>query len=82
MIRPLLLHHDRCRRHAPAFGLPSLELEAMTAAGILLEDERIELIGGESFRCRRQGNQHEVVKTALTHYWSLAPPKHLIFAPR
>ncbi len=28
------------------------EIEAMVAAGILAEDERFELIGGRSFRCR------------------------------
>ena len=40
-----------------AEGLPRrrftvAELEQMTAAGILDEDERIELIGGEIVRCR------------------------------
>jgi hypothetical protein len=40
-----------------AEGLPRrrftvAELEQMVVAGILEEDERIELIGGRSFRCR------------------------------
>ena len=30
------------------------EIEAMVAAGVLDEDERIELIGGNWFRCRRR----------------------------
>ena len=51
------------------------ELEEMTAAGILLEDERIELIGGEVVPMSPKGNQHEVVKTALTHYWSRRLPE-------
>ena len=41
-----------------AEGLPLrftvAEVEAMVAAGILDEDERIELIGGSWFRCRRR----------------------------
>ena len=55
------------------------ELEEMTAAGILLEDERIELIGGEVVPMSPKGNQHEVVKTALTHYWSRRLPNDLTF---
>lgn len=40
-----------------AEGLPRrlwtlVEIEAMVAAGIIDEDERFELIGGRSFRCR------------------------------
>ena len=33
------------------------EVEAMVAAGVMDEDERVELFGGEgsSFRCRRRG---------------------------
>lgn len=30
------------------------EIEAMVAAGIIPEDERFELIGGRSLRCRRR----------------------------
>jgi hypothetical protein len=39
------------------------ELEQMVAAGILDEDERIELIGGEVVPMS-QGEPYEVVKTA------------------
>ena len=39
------------------------ELEAMVAAGILGEDERIELIGGEVVPMSPKGNSHEVLKT-------------------
>ena len=43
-----------------ADGLPRrrftvAEVEAMVAAGVMDEDERVELIGGSSFRCRRRG---------------------------
>ncbi len=58
-----------------AEGLPRrrftvAEIEAMVKAGILDEDERIELIGGEVVPMAAKGNHHEVVKIALTRYWS------------
>jgi Uma2 family endonuclease len=67
-----------------AEGLPRrrftvAELEQMTAAGILDEDERIELIGGEIVPMSPKGNQHEIVKTALTHHWSRSLPSDLLF---
>lgn len=57
-----------------AEGLPRrpftvAELEQMVAAGILDEDERIELIGGEVVPMSPKGNHHEVVKAALNAYW-------------
>jgi Uma2 family endonuclease len=52
----------------------------MTAAGILDEDERIELIGGEIVPMSPKGNQHEIVKIALTHYWARKLPDDLLFA--
>ena len=54
------------------------ELEAMVAAGILGEDERIELIGGEVVPMSPKGNQHEVLKLALNHYWSKRVPDRLV----
>ncbi len=55
------------------------ELEAMVAAGILDEDERIELIGGEVVPMSPKGNHHESVKHALIHYWSRRLPENLTF---
>jgi hypothetical protein len=45
-----------------AEGLPRrrftiAEVEAMVAAGVMEEDERVELIGGSSFRCRRRDSR-------------------------
>ena len=37
-------------------------LEAMVAAGILRDDERLELIGGEVVPLSPNGNQHELLK--------------------
>jgi Uma2 family endonuclease len=67
-----------------AEGLPRrcftvAELEQMTAAGILHEDERIELIGGEIVPMSPKGNHHEVLKTALTIYWARKLPPDLLF---
>ena len=52
-----------CRRWTVA------EIEAMVASGILLEDERFELIGGEVVPMSPKGNRHEIVKAALQDHW-------------
>jgi Uma2 family endonuclease len=57
-----------------AEGLPRrrftvAEVEAMVAAGVMEEDERVELIGGELVPMSPKGNQHEVVKAALVDRW-------------
>src|SRR5580704_10365521 len=67
-----------------AEGLPRrrftvAELEQMTEAGILHDDERIELIGGEIVPMSPKGNHHEIVKTALTIYWERKLPADLLF---
>src|SRR3954470_10693844 len=74
--------HPRDMTTMAAEGLPRrrftvAELEAMTAAGILEEDERIELIGGEIVPMSPKGNQHEILKAALVHYWVPRLPEHL-----
>jgi Uma2 family endonuclease len=50
------------------------EVEAMVEAGIMEEDERVELIGGELVPMSPKGNHHEVVKTALLRRWLRAAP--------
>jgi Uma2 family endonuclease len=67
-----------------AEGLPRrrftfAEVEQMVAAGILAEDERIELIGGEIVPMSPKGGLHEVLKTALTIYWAQRLPPGLLF---
>jgi Uma2 family endonuclease len=57
-----------------AEGLPRrrwtvAELKALVAAGIIGEDERFELIGGEVVPMSPKGAHHEVVKRALQEYW-------------
>ncbi len=67
-----------------AEGLPRrpftvAELEQMVAAGILDEDERIELIGGEVVPMSPKGSQHEVLKTLLMRHWSKVCPDDVQF---
>jgi Uma2 family endonuclease len=57
-----------------AEGLPRrrwtvAEIEAMVAQGIILEDERFELVGGEVVPMSPKGVRHEVVKRALQEHW-------------
>ena len=51
------------------------EIEAMVARGIILEDERIELIGGEVVPMSPKGRRHEIIRTELAFYMTRqAPP--------
>jgi Uma2 family endonuclease len=57
-----------------AEGLPRrrwsvAEIQEMVAKGILLEDERFELIGGEVVPMSPKGVRHELVKKALQQHW-------------
>jgi Uma2 family endonuclease len=56
-----------------AEGVPRLrwalvEFERLTELGILTEDDRIELIGGELVPMSPKGNRHEVVRGALLNW--------------
>jgi Uma2 family endonuclease len=69
-----------------AEGLPRrrftvAEVEAMVAAGVMEEDERVELIGGELVPMSPKGIQHEVVKRALLDRWFRARPEEVHLAP-
>jgi Uma2 family endonuclease len=68
-----------------AEGLPRrrftmAELEQIVAAGIIEEDERIELIGGEVVPMSPKGDRHETLKIALNLYWARKLPEELQFA--
>jgi hypothetical protein len=68
-----------------AEGLPRrrftvAEVEAMVAAGVMEEDERVELIGGELVPMSPKGNHHEVVKIALVDHWNRARPENCTVA--
>ena len=69
-----------------AEGLPRrrftvAEVEAMVAAGVMEEDERVELIGGELVPMSPKGNQHEVVKSALLDRWYRLRPQTVALTP-
>jgi Uma2 family endonuclease len=57
-----------------AEGLPrrrwtTAELEAAVAQGIISEDERFELVGGEVVPMSPKGIRHEIAKRALQEHW-------------
>jgi Uma2 family endonuclease len=56
------------------------EVEAMVAAGVMDEHERIELIGGELVPMSPKGIQHEVVRTALQRRWYKSTPDEIDLA--
>src|SRR3954465_10636748 len=77
--------HPRDMTTNAAEGLPRrrftvAELERMTEAGILEEDERIELIGGEIVPMSPQGDEHELLKAALNIDWAIRCPVETRFA--
>ena len=62
-----------------AEGLPRrrftvAEVEAMVAAGVMEEDERVELIGGELVPMSPKGSRHEAIKIVLVDRWIRARP--------
>jgi Uma2 family endonuclease len=56
------------------------EIEAMTQAGIIDEDERFELIGGEIVPMASKGIRHEVMKNALVYHLVRHAPDEFRFA--
>lgn len=57
------------------------EMEAMLRAGILHEEERVELIDGEIVALNAKGNRHEIVRTRLSKFWSKIALDALFVAP-
>lgn len=53
----------------------------MVAAGVMDEDERVELIGGELVPMSPKGNHHEVLKTKLMIEWARRLPQGVLFTP-
>lgn len=56
------------------------EIEAMVKAGIIAEDERFELIGGEVVPMLPKGGRHEMVKLELNRHFQRTAPEHLTIA--
>lgn len=57
------------------------EIEEMVRAGILDEDERFELIGGEVVPMSPKGARHEWIKIELNRFFQRVAPEHLAIAP-
>jgi Uma2 family endonuclease len=84
----LPLSEERPKKHRTtmaAEGLPRLALTVddvykMVEAGILDEDERVELIDGELVPMSPKGNHHEVLKARLTVLLARTMPADVMFA--
>jgi Uma2 family endonuclease len=55
------------------------EVEWMSHIGLLAENERVELIGGELVPMSPKGSFHERMKAALTVHWAQRLPPELLF---
>lgn len=80
---PVAMNQHFPKTTTAAEGLPRrpftvAELEQMVAAGILDEDERIELIGGDVVPMSPRGYHHEVLKATLAVYWARKLPVDLM----
>ena len=53
----------------------------MLEAGIINEDDRVELIGGELVAMSPKGRLHEVLKVELNAFWFARRPPDLMIAP-
>jgi Uma2 family endonuclease len=56
------------------------EIEALVKAGVLDENERFELIGGEIVPMNAKGIRHEVLKNALIYHFVRNAPAEFVFA--
>jgi Uma2 family endonuclease len=56
------------------------EIEALVKAGVLGENERFELIGGEIVPMNAKGIRHEVLKSALIYHFVRTAPAEFVFA--
>jgi Uma2 family endonuclease len=53
------------------------EVEQMVKAGVISEDDRVELIGGELVPMHAKGLRHELLKASLTDYWIRRRPDEI-----
>jgi len=77
------LKHKRATRGAeglPRWRFTVADVEAMVEAGILDEDERVELIRGELVPMSPKGSRHEVLKVALNRLWLKLCPEEVQIA--
>ncbi|KAB2850014.1 MAG: Uma2 family endonuclease [Hyphomicrobiaceae bacterium] len=71
----------RRERESPRLRLwTAQELERMLEAGILTEDDGIELIAGEVVAMAAKGARHEILRNELVLYWADTRPNTIKFA--
>ncbi|MBN9431167.1 MAG: Uma2 family endonuclease [Bosea sp.] len=57
------------------------EVERMSEIGLIREDERVELLGGELVPMQAKGGRHEAIKLALLWKWYRAAPETVSLIP-
>ena len=85
VIAPEMPEMRKHRTTMAAEGLPRLALTVddvykMVEAGILHEDDRVELIEGELVPMSQEGNHHEVLKARLAVHFARTMPDDMMFA--
>jgi Uma2 family endonuclease len=56
------------------------DVEQMVRAGVIHEEERVELIDGEIITMAAKGNRHEIVRSELIVHWARRLPDDIKFA--
>ncbi len=57
------------------------DVERMGEVGLIRDDERIELIGGELVPMNAKGSRHETIKRQLLRRWYKSAPDHIDLIP-
>jgi len=57
------------------------EVERMSEVGLIREDERVELLGGELVPMQAKGGRHEAIKQALLWRWYRQAPQTINLIP-
>lgn len=78
---PVPVRETQAAEGLPRRGFTVAEVERMVACGILQEDERLELIGGELVPMPAKGLRHEVLKAALNEFWVGSRPQDVHVVP-
>jgi Uma2 family endonuclease len=79
-IRQLFPATSQAAEGLPRRSWTMAEIEAMVAAGIIAENERFELIGGEIVPMSPKGAFHETVKIELNVFWVKRLPDDILVA--
>ncbi len=77
---PAAAHVTTAAEGLPRRRFTVAEIEAMVAAGVMEEDERVELVGGELVPMSPKGSRHEVLKISLVDRFIRARPNDCVVA--